>query len=111
MSFELRLFNIGIKTVAPGAINTEFLGRSLDKSSLPAYQELEDTLFSNVDTMMASASTAAQIAEVVYEAATDGKDQIRYIAGEDAKGMNAVHEQLGREGFRKEIQKQFLKQA
>lgn len=111
MSFELSLFNIGIKTVAPGGIRTEFLGRSLDKSSLPAYQALEDGMFSNIDTMMASASSAEQIAEVVYEAATDGKDQIRYIAGADAKEMNAVHEQLGREGFRQAIKQQFLKQS
>jgi len=30
-------------------------------------------------------SSAEQIAEVVYEAATDGKNQIKYLAGEDAK--------------------------
>ena len=34
-------------------------------------------------------STGTQIAEVVYEAATDGKDQVRYVAGEDAKAMYA----------------------
>jgi hypothetical protein len=35
-------------------------------------------------------STPAQIAEVVYEAATDGKNQLRYRAGEDAKESYAL---------------------
>jgi NAD(P)-dependent dehydrogenase (short-subunit alcohol dehydrogenase family) len=108
MSFELALHNIGIKTIAPGGIATDFLSRSLDKSRLPAYQELEDKLFTTTDTMMNSASSPEQIAEVVYEAATDGKDQVRYVAGEDSKAMYARRTELGSEEFRKEIKKRFL---
>lgn len=108
MSFELGLHNIGIKTIAPGGIATDFIGRSLDRSSHPAYQEIEDKLFSTIDEMMQMASTAEQIAEVVYEAATDNKDQIRYLAGEDAKTMYARRLEIGNEEFRKEIRKQTL---
>jgi len=32
-------------------------------------------------------STAEQIADVVYEAATDGKDPLRYVVGADAKAL------------------------
>ena len=49
MSFELGLHNISIKTIAPGAMATDFLGRSLDKTSHPSYTKLEDRLFENVD--------------------------------------------------------------
>lgn len=108
MSFELGLHNIGIKTIAPGGIATDFTGRSLDRSSHPEYQEIEDKLFSAIDGMMEMASTAEQIAEVVYEAATDNKDQIRYLAGEDAKAMYARRLEIGSEEFRKEIRKQTL---
>jgi NAD(P)-dependent dehydrogenase (short-subunit alcohol dehydrogenase family) len=108
MSFELGLHNIGIKTVAPGGIATDFTGRSLDRSSHPAYQELEDKLFTAIDGMMQSASTAEQIAEIVFEAATDGKDKIRYVAGEDAQTMYAHRLNVGNEDFRKEIRKQIL---
>lgn len=106
MSFELGLHNIGIKTIAPGGIATDFIGRSLDRSSHPEYQEIEDKLFSAIDGMMEMASTAEQIAEVVYEAATDNKDQVRYLAGEDAKAMYARRLEIGNEEFRKEIRKQ-----
>ena len=108
MSFELGLHNIKIKTVAPGGIATDFIGRSLDRSSNPGYKELEDKLFAVVDGMMDAAASAAQIAEIVYEAATDGKDQVRYVAGEDARAAYARRLELGSEESRKEIRKQIL---
>lgn len=108
MAFELGLHNIRIKTVAPGGIATDFLGRSLDRSLHEGYKEMEDKLFGLVDTMMQAASTPEQIAAVVYEAATDGKDQIRYVAGEDAKALYARREEIGQEAFRKEIEKQIM---
>lgn len=108
MSFELALHNIRIKTVAPGAIATDFTGRSLDKASHPEYKKLEDKLFAGIDTMMNSASSPEQIATVVYEAATDGKDQVCYVAGEDAKAIYARRLEIGSDAFRQEIKSQFL---
>ncbi len=107
MSFELSLHNIGIKTIAPGAIATDFTGRSLVKANHPSYQELEDKRLSNVDTMMSKASSAEQIAAIVYEAATDGKDQLRYVAGPDANSIYDRWLEIGSEAFRKEIRDQF----
>jgi hypothetical protein len=60
---------------------------------------------------MATYSSPEQIAEVVYEAATDGKDQLRYIAGADAKATYAMRLQLGDEAFRKAINQQFFGDA
>lgn len=108
MAFELGLHNIRIKTVAPGGIATDFLGRSLDRTLHPAYQEMENKLFGIVDSMMQAASSPETIAAVVYEAATDGKDQIRYVAGEDAKALYARRMEIGGEAFRKEIEKQIM---
>lgn len=108
MSYELGLHNIGIKTVAPGGITTEFLGRSLDRNSHDKYSVLENKLFSQIDAMMGAASTPQQIAEVVFEAATDGKDQIRYAAGPDSIALHARRMEIGAEAFRKEIRQQML---
>lgn len=107
MSFELGLHNIGIKTVAPGGIATDFIGRSLDRNLHPSYTTLENKLFTVVDSMMAAASSSEAIAEVVYEAATDGKDQVRYIAGADANAAYNRRLEIGSEAFRKEIRSQF----
>ena len=48
----------------------------------------------------ATYSTAEQIADVVYTAATDGGSQLRYLAGEDAKATYAQRLQVGDEAFR-----------
>ena len=53
-------------------------------------------------------STPEQIADVVYEAATDGKDQLRYLAGADGKATYAMRLQVGDEAFRKAIGQQFF---
>jgi NAD(P)-dependent dehydrogenase (short-subunit alcohol dehydrogenase family) len=108
MSFELGPHNISIKTVAPGGFATEFLGRSLDRNSHSAYIELENKLFANIDNMMAAASTPEQIAAIVFEAATDGKDQVRYVAGADANALYARRLEIGTEAFRQEIRDQFF---
>jgi len=108
MWFELHPFNIGIKTIAPGGITTDFAGRSLETNSLPHYQEIENKLFNSFDEAMKGASTPEDIAEVVYEAATDGKDQVRYVAGTDANTMYKRRLEVGNEEFRKEIGAQFL---
>lgn len=108
MSFELGIHHIGIKTVAPGGIITDFLGRSLVNNSHPAYQEMEKKIFSSVGAMMENASTPEQIAQVVYEAATDGKDQVRYVAGVDANALYARRLEIGSEAFRQELGKQVI---
>ena len=108
MSFELGLHNIRIKTVAPGAVNTDFLGRSLDKALHPAYKELEDKLFAATESMMSQGVQPERIAEVVYEAATDDNDQVTYIATDDAKAAYERRLEIGSEASRIEIRKQIL---
>lgn len=108
MWFELQPFNIGIKTIAPGGIKTDFAGRSLDTNSHTDYQELEKKLLNSFDEAMKAAATAREIAQVVYEAATNGKDQVRYVTGNDAKAMYKRRLEIGNEDFRKEVKEQFL---
>lgn len=108
MSFELGMHNIRIKTIAPGAIATDFTGRSLAKANHLEYRSLEDKLFANVEAMMAQAASPEQIAALVYEAVTDGKDQVRYVAGPDANAIYNRRLDIASEAFRKEIRDQFL---
>lgn len=110
MAFELSKFGIGIKTVSPGGIKTDFLSRSLVLTEHPAYVDLVAkvlAVFTN-PARDATTSTAEQIAEVVYEAATDGKSQLRYVAGEDAKGYYAQRLAVGVEAFRAGIAQMFF---
>lgn len=96
MAFELKRFGIGMKTIEPG--------------SHQAYRGLIERVMGVITdpATMASYSTPEQIAEVVYEAATDGKKQLRYVAGAGAKATYAARLQAGDEAFRKGMDQQFF---
>ncbi|HEY0175368.1 MAG TPA: SDR family oxidoreductase [Pedobacter sp.] len=104
LAFELNEFGIGVKTIAPGGISSSFRN-----SSDNAYHDAYSTLFDKViDTFRSGRtptilSSPEQIAAVVYEAATDGKEQLRYEAGEDARTYVAQRLQKGAETFRKDM--------
>lgn len=107
MSFELARYNIGIKTISPGGISTDFTGRSLEVAGHPdvAYADLLQKLMTGQAN--AQFSPAEAIAEVVYEAATDQKDQLRYQAGPDAVATYAQRLAAGPEAFRQGVAAQF----
>jgi len=110
MAFELNQFGIGIKTIEPGGMKTDFFTRSLDTARHPEYDDLVDRVMGIIrdPEQMATYSSPEQIALVVYEAATDGKDQLRYVAGADAKAMYEMRLQIGDEAFSKAIAQQFF---
>jgi NAD(P)-dependent dehydrogenase (short-subunit alcohol dehydrogenase family) len=100
LSFELNEFGIGIKTIEPGLVATEIGAKSVIALH-PAYQRLLDTFQAAITTDKVSSSE--QIAQVVYEAATDGKNTLRYVCGEDAKALYAQRLAGGDEAFREGI--------
>lgn len=110
LAFELKPFGIAVKTVAPGGIKTDFAGRSLVMSQHAAYADAMQKTYARFadPERRANASSAEQIAEVVWEAATDGKEQVRYVAGADAQALYAQRQQVGVEAFREGIRQTFL---
>jgi NAD(P)-dependent dehydrogenase (short-subunit alcohol dehydrogenase family) len=106
LAFELRPFNISVKTISPGGIKSDFMGKA---------QMVEDKhyteMFQKMLAMFGGAvpgSKPEQIAEVVYEAATDGKEQLRYVAGADAIATYQRRVDVGSEMFHRELMNQFL---
>ncbi|QIP16553.1 SDR family oxidoreductase [Spirosoma aureum] len=105
MSFELAQHNIQIKTVSPGGIATDFTGRSLVVADHEAYRFLLQKLLSGQANVQFSSPEA--IAEVIYQAATDQTDQLRYPAGADAIATYAHRLSVGPEIFRQEVASRF----
>jgi NAD(P)-dependent dehydrogenase (short-subunit alcohol dehydrogenase family) len=105
MSFELALHNISIKTISPGGTATDFTGRSLQVAEHDAYAGLFQQLVAGQAGVQFA--PAATIAEVVYQAATDQRDQLRYPAGPDAVAAYAQRLAAGPEVFRQGIAAQF----
>ncbi len=110
LAFELEPFGIRVRTVAPGGMATDFSSRSLVVTLHPAYAEaIGKTMaaFSSPDRRSMS-STAEQVAEVVYEAATDETDRVTFVAGADAKANYAQRLAVGIDAFRAGIRSMFL---
>ena len=98
LSYELAQYGIGIKTIEPGLVATE-IGDKSTVATHPAYETLMNR-FMAVITPDKAVSTAEQIAEVVYGAATDGTNTLRYVCGDDAKAWYAQRLAVGDEAFR-----------
>ncbi len=110
LKYEVSEFGGKVKIIEPGAIITDFTGRSLDFSndtSYTEYQPLIEKVMSAMQSLFQYASPASVIANVIYQAATDDTTQLRYTAGEDAKFMLANHKQSDDESFEAGIKAQF----
>lgn len=100
ISYDLAQFNIGIKTVAPGGIKSNFIG-GMQAVIGEEYETLNKRLGELfADGTLIEFTEAGTIAAVVWQAATDHKDQVRYLAGNDALRIAQQRGEKGREQFR-----------
>lgn len=90
LHYELLPLGIRVRIVEPGMVKTDFAGRSFDFSNDPAlveYQPLVDAFMSALGPMAANACHPDRVADVIFRAATDEGDRLRYEAGSDAEQM------------------------
>lgn len=89
LRWEMAEIGVKVKLVEPGGVATDFGGRSLDMQHNPELTEYNEFVGSFMEAMQAAMDPSnmtkpEQIAEVIYTAATDGEDTLRYRAGADA---------------------------
>jgi NADP-dependent 3-hydroxy acid dehydrogenase YdfG len=87
LSFEMEAIGVKVKIVEPGMIKTDFAGRSFDFTNdegLAEYQPFVGQVVAAMGHLGDSGSDPSLVAEVIFEAATDGTDKLRYRAGADA---------------------------
>ena len=92
-------------------MKTDFFTRSTDVGTHPAYAVLLNTVMRAITdpAQIATDSTPGQVADVVYQAATDGTDQLRYLGGADVEATYAMRQQLGDDAFRNATTQQFFR--
>lgn len=98
LRYEVEQFGCKVKIVEPGAIATDFAGRSFDfnhDEKLKEYNDIVTKVTTVFPTMIKKASKTDVVTKVIYEAATDGKNKLRYMAGKDAKMFNFMNKLLG----------------
>jgi len=102
LNFELNPFGIRVKLIEPGAIATDFVTRSLDvlkKEGLTAYDEASDQFIKAWRGGNRQPSSAELVADVIYQAATDGTDKLRYVAGADAEAILDARSKISQEDY------------
>lgn len=111
--YELSPLGIGVKLVEPGRTSSDFAGRSQVRTEHPVPDDYLETM-SRIKANMQKAwssnllSSSESVAVLIYQAATDGTDQIRYLAGDDAKERYAHRLQEGDVASVNRMKKQFI---
>lgn len=98
LRYEVEQFGGMVKIIEPGAIDTDFAGRSFDfnhDEKLTAYQNIVTKIMTVFPQMIKNASPISVVTKVIYEAATDGKSKLRYMAGKDAKLYHLLNKLFG----------------
>ncbi|MCF8254893.1 MAG: SDR family NAD(P)-dependent oxidoreductase [Bacteroidia bacterium] len=86
LHYEMKEIGVKVKIVEPGFIATDFGGRSFDfqAGDISDYQQLIGALMKQWQNPNNTVSPPSLVAEVIFNAVTDGKNQLRYRAGDDA---------------------------
>ncbi|MDB6115028.1 MAG: short-chain dehydrogenase [Lacunisphaera sp.] len=105
LSYELASQGIVVKMIEPGGVvSTKFGERSgaeaAQNTALPDY----DAFVARTSAVFASLrnarlATEADVAKVIFEAATDGTDRLRYIATEDIKPLVKARRETSEEEY------------
>lgn len=93
LHYELLPLGVRVRIVEPGMVQTDFAGRSFDFSNdaaMTEYQPLVGDFIAALGPMAANASQPDAVAEVIFRAATDEGDRLRYEAGPDAEQLLAA---------------------
>ncbi|KDR79526.1 hypothetical protein GALMADRAFT_93446 [Galerina marginata CBS 339.88] len=104
LAYELASQNIWVKSVIPhgGVTNTNFGAGGLAGPDAPeSYKPfVEKVLGAYGKTVAARSISSEDVAKVVFEAATDGTDRLRYLVGNDSRGfMKARYESKNDEEY------------
>jgi short-subunit dehydrogenase len=81
LQYEVELFGIRVKIIEPGPIKTDFYNRSQDltrRKGLTVYDSFIEKVMPNMQKAGEDAPDGKIVADVIYEAVTDGTKKLRY---------------------------------
>jgi len=103
LQYELNPLGIQLKIVEPGGYKTEFAGRSMALFGAGHLNEYK-TPFDKFTTMLEHwpmSENIGEVAEAIYEAATDGTEKLRYPVGHDAVQLIQTRQQMDDVDFKR----------
>jgi NAD(P)-dependent dehydrogenase (short-subunit alcohol dehydrogenase family) len=117
LSYELASQNIIVKMIEPGGVvSTKFGQRSgveaAQNAALPDYDGFvaqANAFFA--DLRASRRATEEDVAKVIYDAATDGKDRLRYVATEDIQPLVKARRETSEEEYMAFMRSRFRTKA
>ncbi len=108
LHYEMKEIGVKVKIVEPGFIATDFGGRSFDfqAGNIEDYQPIINALMKQWQNPNNTVSSPGLVAAVIYDAVTDGTDQLRYRAGDDAEFLLDSRKKMTDEEFFEMMNKQ-----
>lgn len=97
LAYELAPQGIRVRIIEPGAIKTDFYGRSnefVHDRKLGDYNDLVDRGFKTMNAAGEKGASPKRVADAIFKAAADRGDKLRYLVGADAKGLLAIRRVL-----------------
>ncbi len=105
LSYELAALNIRVKMIEPGGVvSTNFGKRSAAEAAGNVAPPDYDRFVAAANQVFAGLraerrATEEDVAKVIYEAATDGTDRLRYVATEDIKPLVAKRRETSEDEY------------
>jgi NADP-dependent 3-hydroxy acid dehydrogenase YdfG len=112
LQYELEPFNIRVKIIEPGPIKTDFYSRSADvatRNGLTAYDTFIAKVLPNLNKAGDTGGTPETVAEIIYQAATDGSRKLRYPAGGNAGTLLLLRKILPDRAFSKMVRSSVIR--
>jgi len=110
IQYELNPLGIHLKIIEPGGYQTNFAGSSMKfigSRKVAAYQPVEDRIMAFLNKPDRGNKNISEVSETIYQAATDGSDQLRYPIGPDAVQLIQYKQAHGDVAFKKMLSAQF----
>ena len=88
LAFEAAEIGVRVKLIEPGAVRTDFYGRSAEfvhDPNLMPYQGAIERSRHRMQTMGSKGCSPEQVAATIWQAVTDDSEQLRYPVGSDAR--------------------------
>lgn len=95
LQYELKPFQIKVRLIEPGVIKTDFYDRSMDQNITPEWKEVYAEFLEKADTNASrNGATSEVVAKIIYQAAIDNGDRLRYVVGQDARLVSIIRKLL-----------------
>lgn len=112
LAYELAPLGLRVRIIEPGAIRTDFYGRSTEfvhDRLLTAYNGLVDRGMRGISKAAVKGAAPEKVADVIWKAANDSSDRLRYVVGKDARALLAARHLMSPQAMRKLVTAQLLR--